>query len=586
MEPKIERIYEKYRNYLEIDDTYMWQSKVFIPEFFTVVWTALPAFLESMLGQTPYVNVEPLRPDTVEGAKYAEKLLDNQFDRIGSDQQGMFISCLKTWLDNILYGNGFKDIGWGYETGIRRRRAPRYNEDIFMLPDPETGTYIPVPPGNLFMGYEEVEEVATLYDDPTIKTLDWKQVFPDPYGLTVQSPARFIITREIQTKQEIDSMVDDLPGFKPKNLARIKYTNSPYLNDDRSDPRRNVDDVDQLIGTDKGEYVEILKCQYAYKQGRYWQEHISIIANRDTVIYHDVNRYHHGKRTIIKSDCFPLNNRFYSVGLLEPAEDLQDGVNQRYNQASDIITMIINPMYKMSESLYDKLYELYQGNIPAIPGRMIPVSGNEDISQITAYPALRPAQEDISYLQNKIQHATGAYDHMRGDMPKRQEKATTVLKADEKANLRFKILMKILWYTDMRPTADMFIQLNHQFRDEPETVKMLNAQGEEEFRRIYMEDIPYDGMAFKPNMMFIDPGVTKQFKSKLLQEWAATMSNTPMVNYIDWREFGRMVLELNESPEGQRLLLSEEEGMQNMMRQFVSENPKLLEGPRQQEEVT
>jgi hypothetical protein len=580
MDNKVDRIYEKYRNYLTIDDTYQWQSKIFIPEFFTVVWTALPAFLESMLGQQPYINIEPLRPDTVEGSKYAEKILDLQFERIGDDQQGIFMSCLKTWLDNIIYGNGFKDVGWKYETGRRRRRVPRYNDEVFMLPDPESGTYVPVPPGQFFLGYEDVEEDAVLYDDPHIKTLDWKQVFPDPYAVTVQPPARFIITRDILTKQDIESFVDDREGFRPKNLKNIKYTNSPFLNEDQSDSRRDIDEIGQIIGTDKGEYTELLKCQYAWKNGGRWEEYISLVADGSTLIYHDRNPYHHNRRTIIKSDCFPLNNRFYSIGLLEPIEDVGDGINQRYNQANDIITMIINPMYKMSESLYNKLYDLYEGNIPAIPGRMIPISGNEDISAITQFPQLRPAQEDIRYLEGKVQSASGAYEHMRGALPERQEKATTVLKADEKANLRFKILMKILWYTDMRPTADMFIQLNHQFRDEPETVKMLNQEGEEEFRRIYMEDIPYDGMAYRPNMMFIDPGVSKQFKSKLLQEWAVAMSNTPMVNYIDWRRFGQMALDLNEFPEGHQLILSEKEGQQKQLQQFFAENPpELLNAP-------
>jgi hypothetical protein len=201
-------MYQKYRNWLQLDNTYKWQSQIFIPEFFTIVWTVLPAFMEAMFSQTPYISIEPKRQDTVEGSRYAEGLLQAQLERIGDDERGIFMFALGMALDNFIYGNAFYDVHWRFEEALRKKRIPTWNTKPVEIPaiSKATGVKFMVPPGMRFMGYRDTESLETIYDDPDLTLLDWKQVYPDPFSKTVQAPARFIITRQTMSPYEIERL--------------------------------------------------------------------------------------------------------------------------------------------------------------------------------------------------------------------------------------------------------------------------------------------------------------------------------------------------------------------------------------------
>ena len=97
--------------------------------------------------------------------------------------------------------------------------------------------------------------------------------------------------------------------------------------------------------------------------------------------------------------------------------------------------------------------------------------------------------------------------------------------------------------------------MNHQFKDVEEFVQI---PGSEEFIRVTMEDIPWDGLAFEPNMTFMS-GITKEIKARQLQELISLLAATPLVNRFKWEEIWLMLAEFNDLPEAQKVLMSEEE---------------------------
>jgi hypothetical protein len=573
---KMVRLYEKFRNYLELDETYLWNSRIFIPEFFSIAMTAMPQIMETLLGTSPYVHIEPLRPDTVAGSKYAEKILENQLDRLGVDNQGLYTLMYRIWLDTIIYGDAFFDIRWRYEEGTQRKREAIFNDEpelVSEILDPNTGQPLVAPPGTVFKGYAEVEREAVVFDGPEIVPLSWKDVYPDPYGTTVQAPSRYIITRQLLTEAEVEGLKDEDERGEQNffNLSEIKYSASRVMEDD-PDNRKDVDEITGIPhSSSHGKYTEFLTCQYSKRVKGSWVEWKSIISDRGLLVFDSRNPYYHNKRSVIKAGCVPLNDRFYSIGLLEPAEDLQDGLNQRYNQQADIITMVLNPMYKVTQGAYDRLYDLYQGNIPSTPGLMLPVGINQDIAPVTQFSQIRPAQEDLGYLQNKMESVTGAYQHIRGGLPQRKETATTVVQTQANASLRMKVLLKILWYTSLRPIADTFLQLNHQFKDDREMIKFTDKQGMTEFVTVSKEDIPYDGMAFKPNSIFIDPTIAKELQAQKFQQLALEMSQTPLGNYLNWRELGNILFDLRDIKANDGLLKTEQQVQQEQQQLALQE---------------
>jgi hypothetical protein len=564
-----DRLYAQFRNFLQLDDTWMWQSRVAIPEAFTIIWTLLPTILESMLAQPPYIKVRPLRPDTVEGSKFAENLLDIQLKRIGHNSQGVYMTMLKVWQDCLLYGNGFYDLMWRFDEGIQRRKVPRFNDEPMLIDLAEVapnlfgvpeGGQIEMPPGSIFLGDEIVEGVNTVYDDPDINIVNNKDVFPDPWGLGVQGPSsRYIITRDTWTEAQGASFEDD-PGYK--NIDKIQFTETGFGVTDPQlvDHRRDIDEVNWGIAHsgNGGEFSEILKCQYTRKDGKHWREWWTIISGRHNIIFDGPNPYFHEQRTIIKADCFSLPHRFHDTGALEPVEDLNDGINQGYNQARDVVTMKLNPMFEVTPNMYDDLDDEFQGSLPPIPGLMLrkPTS-QDDISSINFSGDIQPAGQDLTFLSEKRKVATGTSDVVSGALPtQRKETATAIASAESRASSRHRTLMKTLWFTSFRPLADRIISMNHQFKDVREFVQIPGSS--EEFIEISMENIPWDGMAFEPNMTFIS-GITKEIKARQFQDLIAILASTPLAARFKWEEIWQMLADFNDLPEAQKALMSEEE---------------------------
>lgn len=564
---RMDRLYAQFRNYLQLDETWAWQSRVAIPEAFTIIWTLLPTILESMLAQPPFIKVRPLRADTVEGAKFAENLLDNQLKRIGLDGEGIYMTMLKVWQDTLLYGNGFYDLFWRFDEGRQRRRVPRYNEEPFTIDLAELGPnqfgvpeggQIEIPANSIFLGYEVVEQVKAIYDDPDIDILDWKDVYPDPWGMGVQAPSRYMLTRQTWTEEQGVSFEND-PGYK--NIDQLEYTETGIGHDPQLvDYRRDIDEVTWGVAHagNGGQFAEILKCQYSRKDGKHWREWWTIIGNRHTIIFDGPNPYFHEKRTIIKADCFVLPHRFHDTGVLEPVEDINDGINQRYNQSADIVTMKLNPMFDVTPSMYDELDEEFQGNLPAIPGLMLRKPTSQDnISPINFGGDLLPASQDLVYLSEKRKIATGTSDVVSGSLPaQRKETATAIASAESRASSRHRTLMKTLWYTSFRPLADRILAMNHQFKDTEEFIQIPGSS--EEFMSIYMEDIPWDGLAYEPNMTFMS-GITKEIKARQLQELIAILAPTPLGARFKWEEIWQMLADYNDLPEAQKAIMSLEE---------------------------
>ena len=566
LDNKMDRLYSQFRNYLQLDETWAWQSRVAIPEAFTIIWTLLPTIMESMLAQPPFIRVQPLRPDTVEGSKFAENLLSNQLSRIGHDQEGIYMVMLKVWQDALLYGNGFYDLFWRFDEGVQRRRIPKFNEEPIQIEDPTVGL-IELPPGTIFLGYEQVEAVATVYDDPDIDIVDWKDVYADPWGTGVQAPSRYVITRQTWTEEQGASFEND-PGYK--NIDRLVYTETGVSSDPQlQDWRKDVDEIQYGIANtgNGGQFAEILKAQYSRKDGKHWREWWTLIGNRVTIIFDGPNPYHHEKRSLIKASCFVLPHRFYDTGALEPVEDLNDGINQGYNQFEDVKTMKLNPMFEVTPGMYDDLDDEFQGSLPSIPGLLLrkPTS-NDNISTVNVAGDIQPAIQDLNFLSERRKIATGTGDVVSGSLPaQRKETATAVAAAESRASSRHRTLMKTLYYTSFRPLADRIISMNHQFKDTEEFVQVPGSS--EEFMQIFMEDIPFDGLAFEPNMTFIS-GITKEIKARQLQELLVQIAPTPLGVRLNWEKIWPVLGDFFDLPEAQNLLLTEEEMQEQQMRQL------------------
>lgn len=569
-EEKNLRLYKLYRLYLDLDETYFWESKVFIPESFTIIWTALPKMIKALLDQEPYIKIRPLRGSVVEGAKIAEALLMNQLKQINN--QGLYIFLVKTIQDMLLYGNSFFDVSWRYEEAMQRRVVPIYETEILRLP---TQLGLLEFPTKVYKGNAEQSELEVVYDDAEVTPIDWFDYYPDPLAISIHSrDARFGIVRQIVSEEGVEAL-KDVEGYKNLKDLRFTYDETSISNFDQ---KKEIDEVINTFGTGIGgqKKVEFLRCQWKrWNKGRY-EEWLTIIADGKTVVFNDRTPYYHDQRTTIKTDCFPLNNRLYSIGMLEPAEDLCGAINQRFNQQADIITMDLSPMSKvLGSELYQKLEHLFGSTLPTVPGLLLPLSPGEDILPVHQAINIRPSQEEIAYIKNVIEETT-VPKISKGVLPDRKETATGLALAQAQASERFITIMHIFFYTGLREMAQQMMGLNHQFKDIPIELQIENEQGVKEFREVSMNEVPRDGLAFEPNMAFIDPLVSRDVRAATLTETAVQLAGTPGGQVIKWPALVREIFKLRLGGfETEDLLLSEEEiaqQQQMVLQQLLQES--------------
>jgi hypothetical protein len=550
--------YKLYRLYLDLDETYFWESKVFIPECFTIIWTALPKMIKAILDQEPYIKMRPLMRGAIEGAKIGETLLNEQLKQV--NDQGLYLFLVKSIQDMLIYGNSFFDVGWKFLEAMRRRRVPVYETFIKEIQTPLGVLPIPVQD---FVGYEMQEELEVIYDDPEITPLDWFDVYPDPLATSMYSGnSRFSIYRQVKSEEEVEAL-KNVDGYKNLTKINFSYDETSVSN---FDEKKQIDEVINTFGTGGGgqDKTEFLYCQWKrFNKGRY-EEWLTVISDKTNVVFNQRSPYFHDQRTIIKTDCFPLNNRLYSIGMLEPAEDLQGAINQRFNQMADSITTALSPMTKVTgNELYLKLYDMFGSTLPTTPGLMIPRANlNEDIAPIHQVTNVRPAQEEVAYIKDILEEAT-VPQVSKGSLPDRKETATGIAITQGQANERFITIMNIFFYTGLRPMSMQMMELNHQFKTMPMELQLENEQGIKEFREVSMMEMPRTGIAFEPNMAFIDPLLSGDAKALALTETVAQLANTPGGAWIKWPKITRAIFELRRLGfDTEEFLLTDEEKAQ------------------------
>ena len=137
-----------------------------------------------------------------------------------------------------------------------------------------------------------------------------------------------------------------------------------------------------------------------------------------------------------------------------------------------------------------------------------------------------------------------------------------VLSAIKTINYRaatdWKVIMKIFWYTGILPLVERMISLNHQFKEDSEFLKYTDDNGIEQYREVFMDDLPYDRFLIRPAMSFVNPGLAKDVRQQSLNNFALGVSQTPAAQYISWRDLAKSLIEAYDL-ESEDILLDDEE---------------------------
>jgi hypothetical protein len=324
------------------EKNYDWQSNVVINKVFQIVWTAIPYITQKVFGGDPIIGIKSVDR---KGASQREMLLEfwNTMQALPDKDFVPFFLIFVQWtLRALLNGVGILKKGWHQKL---------QNKSIELdVPTGEGQT-------------EKFKKTFSIpvEDWPHNRVVSNKDIVFDwllQPGQSIRS-GRFIIEREVV---DLDSLYSNSKYF---NLDRITRGSKSTTEEDDHSNARSKDGQDTRPSSDVYTEVEVYERMgmipvYKEKQGGKWvpcvnpdeeeddnysiKEMIITVAkfdNTTTLIGIEPNKA--GFKNYIDIHIYLDEERWQSMGMVEPVKDLQIAMNDNINAIFDEIWQNLMP---------------------------------------------------------------------------------------------------------------------------------------------------------------------------------------------------------------------------------------------------
>lgn len=535
--------YKLYRNQRERREN---RSSIFVPMIYSVVETMTPRILKGLFDKRPYMTVLPRDYRSVPSAEANEKLLDFQF----SHRNVNLIPKSEDWVKQFLmYGVGLCKTYWDLtEKTITKRTTVATNaitnekhivediEDKHLLTQIEGG-------GEWGFSTEEVEQDVTIYEGPNFNVVDVGEFYVAPNAHNAQE-SEYVIERyhldlevlkegqkneEYKNTKKLEEMLQDSAGTLQdetevdKRKAEMGYSTK----EERSDRHRTP--------------IEILE---------YWEnEERILVAEREVVIAGpEENPYWHKNKPYISVHNNRLLGEFWSIGEIEPNVDLQEEINTRRNQRIDNINLSLNKAFFLINNA-----KLDEGKLQNLaPGDIIRVKNitriQDAIQELGVSDVTASSFQEEAITKQDMQMTSGIYDWYSGKQPTQQQTATTVTAIIGEAHVR--IEMKIMKFAmqGLAELAQHFIQLNQQFIEDTQVLRIVGEEGTPHFQAIQPQEIAgfFD---MQPAATGVDPLANKELLQQQAMQLYSMMREDPVINPMAIATLALKHFDLVENPE-------------------------------------
>jgi hypothetical protein len=444
---KWDKFYKYYRQYRE-PKSFPWFSNLFVPSAFTVIETLLPRVILPILGDRIFFRILPRESKDAEYAKLTEELLAYQFEQINVYDK--FYQWIKNFL---LYGIGIIKIFWRIDV----------KETIITIPEIVDGVKI---------GRKRVQQPITLFDGPDFEVIDPYDFYIDPRATSIEN-ARWCLHR---FWRDYDYLVEKQQQGIYKNVELVK-------------PGVEIKDITKSVREQvSGAPTAFLESdRFKIELWEYWEnDRVVVIANRKVILRDEKNPFWHKQKPFIAIRNLQMPHEFYGISEIEPIESLIHERNEIRNQRLDNMKTIVNKVLIVDRNADIDLDRLEENNRP---GGVILTNNVNAIRPLIEGDILPSAyQEDLMILRD-IQDATALSEYAIGTMPRRSETATAVMQLQQAAMSRISLKIQNVLQNGILPLVKMFIQLNQQFMDKPQVVRIVGEK-DYEFKEIAPEDIP------------------------------------------------------------------------------------------------
>lgn len=434
------------------------RSRRFIPMTKEAVENVASNMVQGLMPHDDWFNIMGRTPDDDPGAKAMTALMKWQHYKTGFRQK-----TAKLIKDACIFGN----VPW----------AMVWKQDLQATPDPEAHA------NQMGEWLAQVQSGQADPNQPPQTPMVMKRKYDGP-ELVVGNPFDYVQERHIKggyaprcirffrTKNQLlqESQLDQF-GY-------ALYENVDSLNDE-TPIREMTDALQRQVLTENGlvdkpiDQVELLEWWGDFEVSnidgskQLYKNHVLVIANRTTVIRFEPNPFAHGK---CPWQLFTLAEDpidIYSQGIVEPALDLQDVANVRWNQVIEANALTINPMLTYIEgSAFDP------DNFTSAPGMLHPVSSQGDLQPINIPSQAAMGMQELGFIKSEFNQATNSESAQTTGDYNRPVSATEISIRQNSANARLTEMVRRAESVCILPILEMQLQLNQQLMDEATWIRV------------------------------------------------------------------------------------------------------------------
>jgi hypothetical protein len=223
------------------------------------------------------------------------------------------------------------------------------------------------------------------------------------------------------------------------------------------------------------------------------------LVNNNFVLRNTDNPNWHKQKHFFVAKAVPVPHRFYPKGLVWTVNDIQNAVNDLYNQKADNIHYLLNNMMTVVD---DEI--IYQSDLVPAPGKRIRVrtDARAAISPIRHDNVTPDAYAQQAELMEMGQNASGIFDIVKGQMS-RKETATVGSILANAASARLQLAIQRMATTALVRQFMLMVELNRQNLTIPRAIEMVGAdssEGARKFKNVTRVDLPQGYLNYVPHI--------------------------------------------------------------------------------------
>lgn len=417
------------------DENSDWRSRA----LFKYAWQQAQTVISELAADDdPSFIYEPTSPAHADYAETVKAIVDYQLAR---DDYPM--KRLMATIYAVVYGGAPLKVHWNYQ------ESPCYEMD--------------------WQG-RQVRKMMVVADQPTITLIDPRDTLVDPRARSMRE-ARFVFHR---TRQSLDEL-------------------RAYKRADGSDLFKNLDQLDRTPGEIGDETGRVFDNDHSAERERafrkdheivemWTRDRVIVVADEKVVIRDDPNPYRHGRLPFTIARVLPTLNDVWGQSLMWAVRDPQELLWTLDNANIDALKLQLDPPMAVSGNDPDlDGFELKPGarlkaKDPNNSFRIIETAG---VDRYTSEQAIRELRERLKFI-------SGITDEIAG--VSQSETATEAALNQRQSKGRIGIMLRVIDRA-FAECAEMIVQLNQQYLDLSQAVRIMGPMGEPEWRHIAPREI-------------------------------------------------------------------------------------------------